>query len=64
MKQASKVKEALKRRIAVWDALVARDMRGTTTKMVQRNDGTRNIAFHRPGSQNPKKGRSGRSAKR
>lgn len=64
MKKARKQKEALARRVGVWDALVAQGMHGTNTKLVRRNDGTRNAAYHKPGSQNGRKGHSGRMAKR
>lgn len=62
MKRATKVMQALTRRQAVWDDLVADGYRGGQVKMV-RHDG-KYKAFHRPGSQNARKGSSGRTANR
>lgn len=62
LKRATKVKQALARRQAVWDDLIADGYRGGQVKMVRHDNKMK--AFHRPGSQNAKKGGSGRSANR
>jgi len=62
VKRATKAKEALKRRQAAWNDLVADGYRDGQVKMV-RHDG-KYKAFHKPGSQNVRKGSSGRTANR
>lgn len=61
MKRAKKVKQALTRRIASWDDIVSNGFIGTNTKIAKEPNG---LAYHRPGSQNTKKGRSSRKAHR
>lgn len=62
VRRARKVKEALRRRQAVWADLVADGFKGGQVKMVRHDNKMK--AFHRPGSQNAKKGSSGRTANR
>lgn len=61
MRQAKKIRQALKRRREVWDNLSAMDMIGPSTKKVREPNG---MAYHKPGSQNRRKGSSGRRAHR
>lgn len=62
MRKAEKVKAALKRRQAFWNDLVSDGFKGPNTKMVRHDHKLR--AFHKPGSQNARKGSSGRTANR
>lgn len=62
MKAARKAKEALAMRRKVWDDLPSDGVRGTNTKMVKHDNKSK--AFIRPGSQNRRKGASGRVGRR
>lgn len=59
MKTAGKQKAALKRRRKWWEELMFDGMNGTNTKLVRHDNKTK--AFIRPGSQNRKKGSSGKT---
>lgn len=59
MKTAGKQRAALLRRIRSWESLPSEGMTGTTTKLVRHDGKTK--AFIRPGSQNRKKGSSGKT---
>lgn len=62
MKRASKVKEALKVRMANWDNMPTNYMIGPHSKKV--HDPHMKATYHRPGSQNSRKGSSGRKSRR
>lgn len=64
MKRARKVKEALVRRVSEWDNMPSQGGASPTTKIAKGEPLGNGMAYHRPGSQNTKKGRSGRSSTR
>lgn len=58
MKAAAKQREALARRLRWWEELRSDGLIGTTTKIVRHDNKAK--AFIKPGSQNRKKGSSGK----
>jgi hypothetical protein len=54
LKASQKQARALARRVEAWEAMPAVSMVGTTTKIVRLDSTT--AAYHKPGSQNRKKG--------
>lgn len=53
--KGNKLKRAARERVERWESLPADASSTPTTKFVRRHDGHGTTAFHRPGSQNPKK---------
>lgn len=61
MKRASKVKQALVMRVASWEDIPSKGLTGPHTKIVKEPNG---MAYHKPGSQNCRKGHSSRKSHR
>ncbi len=64
MKRAKKVKAALARRVSVWENMPANGILSPSVKVAKGEPLGNGMAYHKPGSQNTKKGRSGRSSTR